>query len=243
MLCFRRGLSRALTKSTNLFCPNCKLEYRRGFTRCSDCHVDLVESLEGAHTNALRDPDALELLWSGPERRMFDALIHALTEAGIDVQKRAQDVGLIPGLMTKVYSIATQSKDLDAARGVLDAVTRELNTAAPSPSRFGSRDDDAAEDADVSDDETSGTTLEDDDSIPGPPENPSEDFYAEDATAEVWSGTDVETEEMLVACLHENGIGCVVNDASEPPRICVMPASQARAKQIVREVVEATPPE
>lgn len=28
-----------------MFCPNCKSEYREGFTRCSDCDVDLVDRL------------------------------------------------------------------------------------------------------------------------------------------------------------------------------------------------------
>ena len=28
-----------------MFCPNCKAEYREGFTHCSDCDVDLVASL------------------------------------------------------------------------------------------------------------------------------------------------------------------------------------------------------
>ena len=28
-----------------MFCPLCKAEYRPGFTRCSDCDVDLVETL------------------------------------------------------------------------------------------------------------------------------------------------------------------------------------------------------
>jgi hypothetical protein len=28
-----------------MFCPNCRVEYRPGFARCSDCGVDLVEVL------------------------------------------------------------------------------------------------------------------------------------------------------------------------------------------------------
>ena len=28
-----------------MFCPKCKAEYRVGFLRCSDCHVDLVDHL------------------------------------------------------------------------------------------------------------------------------------------------------------------------------------------------------
>ena len=38
-----------------MFCPECKAEYRRGFTRCSDCDVALVETL----------PDEPELLSPG----------------------------------------------------------------------------------------------------------------------------------------------------------------------------------
>ena len=29
-----------------MFCPKCKSEYRQGFTRCSDCDVDLVYELK-----------------------------------------------------------------------------------------------------------------------------------------------------------------------------------------------------
>lgn len=28
-----------------MYCPNCKAEYREGFTSCSDCHVTLVKEL------------------------------------------------------------------------------------------------------------------------------------------------------------------------------------------------------
>ena len=28
-----------------MFCPECKAEYRPGFTRCTDCDLDLVEEL------------------------------------------------------------------------------------------------------------------------------------------------------------------------------------------------------
>src|SRR5687767_893252 len=29
-----------------MFCPNCKSEYRPGFTRCSDCSIELVDDLQ-----------------------------------------------------------------------------------------------------------------------------------------------------------------------------------------------------
>jgi len=29
-----------------MFCPQCRAEYREGFSRCADCDIDLVETLE-----------------------------------------------------------------------------------------------------------------------------------------------------------------------------------------------------
>jgi hypothetical protein len=40
------------------FCPSCHCEYRPGFTRCSDCDVDLVESLS---EEKYQEPDRGEL--------------------------------------------------------------------------------------------------------------------------------------------------------------------------------------
>src|SRR6266699_2261436 len=33
-----------------MFCPECRAEYRAGFTRCSDCDVDLVQELSESDT-------------------------------------------------------------------------------------------------------------------------------------------------------------------------------------------------
>jgi hypothetical protein len=33
-----------------MYCPRCKTEYREGFTHCSDCDVDLVDTLPAAAT-------------------------------------------------------------------------------------------------------------------------------------------------------------------------------------------------
>lgn len=37
-----------------MFCPKCRAEYRSGFTRCSDCQIELVEELPPAN---LQDPE------------------------------------------------------------------------------------------------------------------------------------------------------------------------------------------
>ena len=38
------------------FCPQCRLEYRQGFNRCSDCDCDLVASLEDNPESDRDDP-------------------------------------------------------------------------------------------------------------------------------------------------------------------------------------------
>jgi hypothetical protein len=58
-----------------MFCPQCKAEYRRGFTRCSDCDVDLVEVFPPQEENDSRAspnerpdqaPPAVFLAWFAP---------------------------------------------------------------------------------------------------------------------------------------------------------------------------------
>jgi hypothetical protein len=38
-----------------MFCPECRAEFRPGFTRCSDCNVPLVERLSVTHGHADRE--------------------------------------------------------------------------------------------------------------------------------------------------------------------------------------------
>jgi hypothetical protein len=46
-----------------MFCPQCKAEYRPGFTRCSDCGVDLVDRLpEEPRTGRSRRIDSSKLV-------------------------------------------------------------------------------------------------------------------------------------------------------------------------------------
>jgi hypothetical protein len=63
------------------------------------------------------------------------------------------------------------------------------------------------------------------------------------ATAEVWSGEDASLATLLEACLRENRIG--VRRAGREPgtmRLLVTVPDEAPAREIIREVREATPP-
>src|SRR5215469_15519974 len=68
-----------------MFCPVCRAEYRQGFTRCADCDVDLVYSLD--QTAQGRPPQAHEgrlvQLWAGDDLPFHAALLEELESAGI----------------------------------------------------------------------------------------------------------------------------------------------------------------
>jgi hypothetical protein len=76
-----------------MICPQCKAEYRRGFTVCRDCEVPLVESpqlLEGDSVNgeppaAPGDPlkDPFCSFWKGTDLRVCTEICTVLDEAGI----------------------------------------------------------------------------------------------------------------------------------------------------------------
>jgi hypothetical protein len=66
-----------------MFCPQCKAEYRQGFTRCADCDVELVQN----YTEAFRHPLAKKVavsekygarLWSGIDPHFYLSLLWSL---------------------------------------------------------------------------------------------------------------------------------------------------------------------
>jgi hypothetical protein len=69
-------------------------------------------------------------------------------------------------------------------------------------------------------------------------------WYPEDATLEVWRGNPKESGMILEMSLKENRINHrVALEGDELKRVFVMPEDEARAREIVREVVEGAPPE
>src|SRR6266478_2536123 len=84
-----------------MICPQCRAEYRRGFTMCADCDVPLVESADlmarsvdddaaegGAHRDRAGRPadpntDPFCSFWKGTDLRVCTEICTVLDEAGI----------------------------------------------------------------------------------------------------------------------------------------------------------------
>ncbi|MGH9733627.1 MAG: hypothetical protein ACRD8A_03420 [Candidatus Acidiferrales bacterium] len=213
-----------------MFCPSCKAEYRQGFTRCSDCDVDLVSHLPtDVPTNAIReeDRDRPTLLWTGTSREAQSALCTGLEEANIAYQHQEKDVGIIPGLEQPVYAVFVKQLDLNGAQFVLEGVAQHFESADP--------------EADAGDGLVAQRTQADDGDFTPVPDDIPRDFNPEDATEAIWSGADSEMAETVRVCLRENGIGCVVKQTDNQNAVLVIPHSEARAREIVNEIVRGTP--
>jgi hypothetical protein len=60
-----------------MYCPLCKMEYRTGFDKCSDCHTDLVPTREQAESMPV------ECLWKGTSQSKFNDIAAALQDANV----------------------------------------------------------------------------------------------------------------------------------------------------------------
>jgi hypothetical protein len=235
-----------------MFCPVCKAEYREGFMECSDCGVALVQLLSD-DAGAPRNSEGLELLWSGVSQALSERIHDALDAAHIFHKVTEKDFGLLPNLAQSVKFVWIDSQDRTSSRSILekilvgrDAREREAELSPPDSGRvnpygldrriYVRTDSDGSpfESVSLFEPDSAGEPIQDD---------IAEDFDPAAATSEVWSGEDAEMAENIRICLREVGIGCELKQENGKSRFFVMPGSEARAREIVREIVEGTPPE
>ena len=219
-----------------MFCPDCKTEYRPGYSTCSDCGAKLVERPpDEVPTNAPAHAGP-ELLWTGSDSAVRGVIVNALDDAGIPHHESKREVGPIPGLAPTVYAIFIPSDQHTAARSEMEKAVRELESGARRP------DEEFAASALLAGSGHEDEEEDEEEDSSGAPDDIAENYDPEQATAEVWSGSDLDTKDMLVASLRENGIGCEL-EVNGAFRIRVMPSDESRAREIIHEVIDASPPQ
>jgi hypothetical protein len=247
-----------------MFCPDCQAEYRTGLVKCSECGVNLVEHLSADYSdddgNVVTDSEGRRLLWSGLSRKMRAAICAALDSVQIAHVETAKEFGLLPSTIQSASFIWVGLRDHAAARSVLDkwlVATKTMEQlAAPKPNdggrtspfgsvqrMFGHLPDVTSGDFEDSPFENSLAMFKAD--ADGEPlaDDIVEDFKPEDATAEVWSGEDHEMAQYLKLALAGIGIGGVLRDDKAKTQVLVLPANESRARELIREVIEGTPPQ
>lgn len=214
-----------------MFCPQCRAEYRAGFSRCSDCEVDLVEGPPEPCPSATVPLDAeRKRVWVCDERESCIYVCAGLRAAGIPfkvTQGKHQvfwnvdehyEVFVPPEFYEKAKAIAEQGC-LDFSDDYEDQKAMELLDASLSLVKH---------------------------------DNRSPSWRPEDATVEVWSE---KTEErawfepvkglawMIELSLRENGIGIHINVSQDGfRRILVRPEDEFQAREIVGEIKSGAPP-
>ncbi len=215
-----------------MFCPICKAEYRQGFARCADCDVELVYELPAT---ALAPPEPVEpghpeddpfcSFWKGDDPRVHAELCQLLSEKDIPCRTIRRQDHLFNWNTKSAFEIGVPFSQFGRA----EAAVKEA---------YGGEDEPVSE--------APGVPLELPESIEAreprgdwDPEN----WYPEEATAEIWEGEQAEMGELLAASLGENRIHARVAETGRVHRLFVLPGDEVRAREIVREVVEGVPPE
>jgi hypothetical protein len=257
-----------------MFCPQCKAEYRPGFTVCADCDVPLVWQLP-ASSGATQEEDSsghnpepaddpLCSFWSGDDPRIHAELCQLLEEQGIPHKtirrqdhlfnlnsKSAFQIGIPFSCFEKAEATVkeaygTEEESQPATRLLppgtdhlpgtykglawLDDRIRSLRAHSDSP--FESATNALPEEPFWKQNSPVFNRAWDPDH-----------WYPEDAHVEVWSGDQPELGELIVASLKENQIHSRLDCTAGKCALFVLPGDEARAREIVREIVEGVPPE
>jgi hypothetical protein len=205
-----------------MYCPVCGAEYSPSHTQCTVCAIDLVpEELRGRPLDERQRKERIEVVWRGGDPLAVSEVIRILRDAGIrhHVQPTNDHMVFELGMPRPKYAVRVFSSDAAKARELL-ANVRETPPF-------------------VLDEQIS----EEFDHEPHRVSIREHEFNPAAAAIEIWGGEDAALAQLLEECLRENRIG-VRREASQQGllRLFVMPADEAAAIEIIREVREATPP-
>lgn len=103
-----------------MFCPECRSEYRRGFTRCSDCNVPLVSTLPRVEESADEDNGNGEVAVFVASDLFEAETIKALLEASSIEAWLAPENSPLRGLPGAV-PVLVRSDQVELAEEILEA--------------------------------------------------------------------------------------------------------------------------
>jgi hypothetical protein len=203
------------------YCPLCDGEYAASSTRCTVCGVELVpEELRGRPLDEQQRNERIVMVWRGGDPLAVSEVVNRLREAGIRHHVQATHDHLVfeLGMPRPKYAVRVFASDVSKVTELLADIRESLP--------FG----------------LSFTPGEEEEPLASP-ERSSQPWNPAAATVEIWNGEDASLAELLDACLRENRIG--VRHAGREPgtvRLFVTAQDETAAREIIREVREATPP-
>jgi hypothetical protein len=208
------------------YCPLCDAEYNQSFERCSVCGVELVpEELRGRPLDERQRNEKIQVVWRSGDPTAVSEVVSTLREAGIrhHVQPTNEHLVFELGMPRPKYAVRVFASDAPKAKELLSDIRETLPFGLSDSVGSGGPDREPEEEAE--------------------PRRAKHEWNPTAATVEIWDGQDAALAELLEACLRENQIG-VRRVGAEPGalQLLVMSADEAVAREIIREVREATPP-
>jgi hypothetical protein len=174
--------------------------------------------------------ESVVTIWSGNDPREFVVVKEALDKAQIPFMGPVSTGYFIFPSMRPKMEIGVSVADRERAEKVLEDLEGQEDT------------------GDLSPEELEKLALPDSggvdrDRIASASSNVPEDWEDRDHVSEVWNGEDEDFADTLMACLRENEIPSRKFTEENHWHLVVPSDQEARAKEIVREVVEGAPPE
>jgi hypothetical protein len=208
-----------------MICPNCKCEYIRGVTQCADCGVALVPGLEPQEKIPSEDVRIVSV-WQGDDPSECERVKGALENAGIeflDWESKNYELFIPSGSKLEIW---VSTSDRDAARKII-------------------LDEEGLIDPDeLTPEGIEALTLpESDQPDTRGPQDLSIEWREDDPTVAIWTGESEALADNLAMCLREVGIASRKHEEAGRWSLDVRTEQESRAREIVREVVEASPPE
>lgn len=106
-----------------MICPQCKVEYREGFTRCSDCDVALVDRLDSGQAGPSKH-ERPALAWRGDDPVVFSAVLAALGDEEIPNYEISdhEQLPFEPAIPRPQYAIFVRQEDVSRAKKAIQEV-------------------------------------------------------------------------------------------------------------------------
>jgi hypothetical protein len=170
------------------------------------------------------DQGSVVLLWTGEDPALHATLLEKLESAGIPYRDKVLGEDQVAPTADPLpidwkprfgFEVSVLSSDFPAA----EAIAEKLLEQEPADLEIPAQDQAPSSEPPL----VSATELE--------------------PTVEVWSGLDQRIAQFLTAAMQENEIPIHLEPSGDLTRIFVSPANETRAREIVREVVQAAPPE
>lgn len=246
-----------------MFCPVCGAEYRPGFSICSDCQVALVPDPPAPSAEADADRSSFVTIWAGDDPLRHAEICEALDRRTIPARTVHREERSFNLATQPAFEVFVPAGALDSARAALkEILAREAEAEAASDTgELQSNEDQYRdEDQDQEDEMERDSTLDLD-----PLDATTEIWSGNDPDMAAMIVSSLRENQIL--CRSEPGVHESIDDLpghDEPPqadasvgrdeskaapeearpiRLFVFPQDERRAKAILREILDATPPE